>query len=58
MKELKVSINNKDIRLKGEFVGNLFCVYLSSIENHPLLSAGEKESLRREFLSNKNILIK
>lgn len=58
MKELIVSINDKEIKLHGDFVGNLFCVDSSSIENHPLLSASEKESLRRDFLSNKNILIK
>lgn len=58
MKELKVTINNKEIRLQGEFVGNLFCVDSSSIEKHPLLTRSEKDSLRREFLSNKNILIK
>lgn len=58
MKDLKVSINDKQIILKGDFVGELFCVDSSSIDEHPTLTSQEKDSLKKEFKMNKNILIK
>ncbi len=54
----EVSVNDKVVKLRGEFVGSLFCVDSSSIDNHPFLSSGEKESLKRKIKSDKMMLIK
>jgi len=57
MEELEVDINSKVIKLKGKYVGHLFCVDGRSVDNHPMLTNKEKESLKKDFRSNKNILL-
>lgn len=57
MKELKVIVNNKQTSVYGNYVGNLFCVDSASIDNNPILTQNEKESLKKEFEMNRNILI-
>ena len=54
---LKMEVNDKVIELKGDYVGNLFRVIESSIDEHPLLTEREKESIKRDLRSNKNILL-
>lgn len=56
-KELKVCINGKVIKLSGDYVGNLFRVNPTSIDSHPMLTSREKESLKADLHSNKNIII-
>lgn len=55
---LEVSVNDKVVKLRGKFVGGLFCVDSSSIDNNPSLSSGEKDSLKRKLRSDKNMLMK
>ena len=55
---LEVSVNDKVVKLRGEFVGSLFCVYSSSIDNNPSLSPSKKASLKRNIKSNKMMQIK
>ena len=58
MKEdFEVSINDKVVKLKGEFVGNSFCVDSSSIDNHSALTPDEKERLKRYFRSDNSLQI-
>lgn len=52
-----MEVNDKVIELKGDYVGNLFRVIESSIDEHPLLTEREKESIKRDLRSNKNILL-
>ena len=56
-KGLKIRIGNKIIRVKGQFVGSLFCVDRRSIEEHPLLKEREKENLIEQLLCDKSILL-
>ena len=55
--EFKVEMYDKVIKLKGDFVGNIFCVDSSSIDNHPELNSEEKESLKRYLRSDKSLFI-
>ena len=54
---LEMSIGSKIIKVKGAFVGNLFCVDKASIDNNSLLTKKEKESIKEELCCNKNILL-
>lgn len=54
-KKLKVQVNEKFIQLDGDYKGNLFCVTETSIDENPLLTCEEKESLKMDLRSNKNI---
>lgn len=56
--ELEVSINDKIVKIGGEYEGNLFCVKEKDIDNHPVLSTSEKESLKMNLRSNHNLLLK
>lgn len=57
-KEFEVKINDKIVKLYGDFVGNRFCVDSSSIDSHKALTSKEKESLKRHLQNDKSILIK
>lgn len=54
---LDISICNKIIKVKGEFVGNLYCVERNSIYNNPTLTEREKDELIRRLQSERNLLI-
>lgn len=58
IKELEVSINNKIVKIGGDYEGNLFCVKEKDIDNHPALSSKEKENIKMNLRSNKNVLLK
>ena len=55
--KLQLQINDKVIELEGDYVGNLFRVSERSIDEHPLLTEREKDSIKRDIRSNKNILL-
>ena len=55
--KLQLQINDKVIELEGDYVGNLFRVSERSIDEHPLLTEREKDSIKRDLRSNKNILL-
>ncbi len=55
--KLQLQINDKVIELEGDYVGNLFRVSERSIDEHPLLTEREKESIKRDLRNNKNILL-
>lgn len=57
MDKIQMQINDKVIYLKGSYVGNLFKVCESSINEHPLLTEHERECIKKELKSNKNILL-
>lgn len=57
-KEFEVKINDKVVKLYGDFVGNRFCVDSSSIDNHITLTSDEKESLKKYLRSDRSLLIK
>jgi len=57
-KDFKVTVNDKVVNLKGDFVSNKFCVDLSSVDNHPALSQNEKESLKSRLKNDKSLLTK
>ncbi len=54
----KVTVNDKVVNLQGNFVGNKFCVNLSSVERHPALTQEEKESLKSRLKNDKSLLTK
>lgn len=54
--EFEVSVNDKVVNLQGNFVGNKFCVDLSSVDNHPTLTQKEKESLKSRLKNDKSLL--
>jgi len=56
--EFEVSVNDKVVNLQGNFVGNKFCVNLSSVERHPALTQEEKESLKSRLKNDKSLLTK
>lgn len=56
--DFEVSINDKVVKLEGDFVGNVFCVASSSIDGHPALTPDEKERLKRYLRSDKSLRIK
>ncbi len=56
-KKIEMQVNDKSILLEGYFVGNLFCVKGQSINEHPSLNDREKESIKNDLRSNKNILL-
>lgn len=58
IKELEVSINDKIVKIGGDYEGNLFCIKEKNIDKHPALSSKEKENLKMNLRSNKNILQK
>lgn len=53
--KLQLQINDKVIELEGDYVGNLFRVSEKSIDEHPLLTEREKDSIKRDLKCNKNI---
>ena len=53
--KLRMQVNDKEIQLEGQYVGNFFCVDRNSIDNHPSLTGREKDSIKEELRSNKNI---
>lgn len=55
--KLKLQVNDKVIELESDYVGNLFRVNERSIDEHLLLTEREKESIKRDLRSNKNILL-
>ena len=54
---IEITIGNKAIKVKGRFVGNFFCVDRRSIDISPSLTEREKDDLKRQLLSDKNILL-
>ena len=54
---LDIAIYDKIIKVKGKFVGNLFCVNRDSINNNSTLTEREKDELKRKLQSDKNILL-
>ena len=54
---LEVGIGSKTIRVKGEFVGNLFCVDRASIDNNASLTEREKDYLIKRLQNDRNILV-
>lgn len=54
---LEVSIGEKIIRVRGHFVGNLFCVDRRSIDTNPSLTEKEIDNLKRQLLCDRNILL-
>lgn len=57
-KVFKITVNDKVVNLQGDFVGNKFCVNLSSVDNHHALSQKEKESLKSKLKNDKSLLTK
>ena len=55
--KLQLQVNDKVIELEGGYVGNLFRVNERSIDEHPLLTEREKDSIKRDLRNNKNILL-
>ena len=57
IKEIKVSINNKVVKLRGDYVGSLFRVKSNEIDRKSMLTQNEKENLKMDLRSNKNIIL-
>ena len=57
-KEFEVKVNDKVVNLLGDFIGNKFCVDLSSVDKHPALSQKEKENLKRTLRNDKSLFTK
>ena len=54
---LEIRVGDKIIKVKGHFDGNFFCVDRRSIDDNPLLAKTEKNNLKRQLLSDRNILL-
>jgi hypothetical protein len=57
MDKIQMQVNDKVIYLEGDYVGSLFRVSEKNINEHPLLTEHERESIKKELKSNKNILL-
>ena len=57
IKELIVRFNNKVVKLRGDYVGSLFRIKSNEIDRKSMLTQNEKEKLKRDLRSNKNIIL-
>ena len=54
---LEMKVGDKIIKVKGHFDDNFFCVDRRSIDDNPSLAKTEKNNLKRQLLSDRNILL-